>query len=219
MFSPRLISSYLDWFHNFSCSLLLGVLLFVRCCILFLLFNKYLFISVNIEYQFCELLCSVIPIFILFFQILPSIILLYLYGVFSIDADLTVKIVGHQWYWSYEISDFNFVSFDSYIKPLDDLDLRNLRNLEVDNRCVVPQGVNIRFCVTSSDVIHSWTLFNFFIKIDAISGLLNVFFFNFPVVGVYYGQCSEICGANHSFMPICLEVTLFDMFKFWCLTF
>lgn len=133
--------------------------------------------------------------------------------------DLSVKVVGHQWYWSYDYRDFEGLDFDSYIKPLDSLFLGDSRVLEVDNRCVLPIGLNLRFCITSSDVIHSWTLFNMSLKLDAIRGILSTVYFDFPLVGLYYGQCSEICGANHSFMPIVLELTLFNFFKFWCLNF
>jgi cytochrome c oxidase subunit 2 len=171
------------------------------------------------EYQIGELLCGVIPVFILCLQIVPSLRLLYYYGLMCIFSDLNLKVIGHQWYWRYEYSDFDNVVFDSYIKRDDILCLGDLRLLEVDNRCVLPVDINIRFCVSSLDVIHSWTVFNFFIKLDAIRGILRVFFFNFPMIGIFFGQCSEICGANHSFMPVVLEVTLFDHYKNWCLAF
>lgn len=109
------------------------------------------------------------------------------------------------------------MGFDSYMKSLDQLELGEPRLLEVDNRCVVPCDTNIRFCITSGDVIHSWALPSIAIKLDAISGILTTLSYSFPVVGVFYGQCSEICGVNHSFIPIVLEVTLLDNFKGWCL--
>lgn len=89
--------------------------------------------------------------------------------------------------------------------------------MEVDNRLVLPNDVSIRFCITSADVIHAWSLSSLSVKLDAIRGILRVFSYNFPVLGVFYGQCSEICGANHRFMPIVLEITLLENFKFWCL--
>uniref|UniRef100_A0A7I5WFU4 Cytochrome c oxidase subunit 2 n=1 Tax=Strongyloides ratti TaxID=34506 RepID=A0A7I5WFU4_STRRB len=217
-FSNSLFCSYLDWFHNFNCSLLLGVLVFVSLMIFFLIFNFYYFKSSKVEYQFGELLCSVFPTLILVFQMVPSLSLLYLGGLMNFDSNLTVKVIGHQWYWSYEYSDLGF-EFDSYMKSLDSLFLGEPRLLEVDNRCVVPCDVNVRFCITSSDVIHSWALPSFSIKLDAMSGILSTVSYNFPMVGVFYGQCSEICGANHSFMPIALEVTLLENFKNWCMSF
>ncbi|PZR22105.1 MAG: hypothetical protein DI535_26960 [Citrobacter freundii] len=99
------------------------------------------------------------------------------------------------------------------MKSLDQLTLGEPRLLEVDNRCVVPCDTNIRFCITSADVIHAWALASLSVKLDAIRGILRTLCYSFPIVGVFYGQCSEICGANHSFMPVVLEVTLLDNFK------
>ena len=96
----------------------------------------------------------------------------------------------------------------------DSLLIGDFRLLEVDNRCMLPSNIDIRFCISSLDVIHSWTVFNYFIKLDAISGILSIFFFNFPIIGIFFGQCSEICGANHRFMPVVLEITLFELYKY-----
>lgn len=198
---------------------MLGVLVFVIVLFFYLFLNLYYFKSSDIEYQFRELLCSVFPTLILVVQIIPSIGLLYFYGLMNIDRGLTVKVIGHQWYWSYDYRDIDGLEFDSYMKSTDSLLLGEFRLLEVDNRCVVPSDVNVRFCITSADVIHSWAIPSFSIKLDAISGVLSTVSYNFPIVGVFYGQCSEICGANHSFIPIVLEVTLIDNFKSWCLSF
>lgn len=146
----------------------------------------------------------------------PSLSLLYYYGLINLDSRLTVKVTGHQWYWSYEFRDIPGLEFDSYIKSLDQLNVGEPRLLEVDNRCVVPCDTNIRFCITSGDVIHSWALSRLSVKLDAIRGILSTLMYSFPIVGVFYGQCSEICGANHSFIPIAVEVTLMDNFKSWC---
>nr|UXK95575.1 cytochrome c oxidase subunit II [Macropostrongyloides lasiorhini] len=215
-FSNSMFSSYMDWFHSFNCSLLLGVLVFVALLFVYLMMNNLYFKSKKIEYQFGELLCSIFPTLILLMQMIPSLSLLYYYGLMNLDSNLTVKVTGHQWYWSYEFSDIPGLEFDSYMKSLDQLNLGEPRLLEVDNRCVVPCDTNIRFCITSADVIHSWALPTMSIKLDAMSGILSTLCYSFPVVGVFYGQCSEICGANHSFMPIALEVTLLDNFKSWC---
>lgn len=211
-----MFSRYIDWFHAFNCSLLFGVLTFVCILFVYLIFGKFYFKRKKIEYQFGELLCSVFPTLILLIQMVPSLSLLYYYGLINLDRNLTVKVTGHQWYWSYEFRDIPGLEFDSYIKSLDQLELGEPRLLEVDNRCVVPCNTNIRFCITSADVIHAWTLSSLSIKLDAIRGILRTVCYSFPVVGVFYGQCSEICGANHSFIPIALEVTLLDNFKSWC---
>nr|UNH90036.1 cytochrome c oxidase subunit II [Ancylostoma sp. HL-2021] len=215
-FSNSMFSSYMDWFHSFNCSLLLGVLVFVVMLFMYLMMNSFYFKSKKIEYQFGELLCSVFPTLILLMQMIPSLSLLYYYGLMNLDSNLTIKVTGHQWYWSYEFSDIPGLEFDSYMKSLDQLELGEPRLLEVDNRCVVPCDTNIRFCITSADVIHSWALPSMSVKLDAMSGILSTLCYSFPMVGVFYGQCSEICGANHSFMPIAIEVTLLDNFKSWC---
>lgn len=216
-FSQSLFASYVDWFHSFNYSLILGVIIFVSLILLFLMFRDFYFKSKKIEYQIGELMCRVFPTIILLIQIVPSLSLLYYYGLINLDRQLTVKVTGHQWYWSYEYGDVAGLEFDSYIKSLDQLEYGEYRLLEVDNRCVVPREVNLRFCISSADVIHSWALSSLSVKLDAMSGVLSILSYNFPVIGVYYGQCSEICGANHSFIPIVLEVTLFNSFKNWCL--
>lgn len=216
IFSRSLFSRYIDWFHRFDCSLLFGVLIFVVILFFYLIIRNFYFKSKKIEYQFGELLCRVFPTLILLIQIVPSLSLLYYYGLINLDRSLTVKVTGHQWYWRYEFSDIPGLEFDSYIKSIDQLNLGEPRLLEVDNRCVVPCDTNIRFCITSADVIHAWSLSRLAIKLDAIRGVLRTLSYRFPVVGVFYGQCSEICGANHRFIPIALEVTLIENFKNWC---
>lgn len=195
---------------------MLGVLIFVVLLFFYLIFSQFYFKRKKIEYQFGELLCSIFPTLILLLQMVPSLSLLYYYGLINLDSNLTVKVTGHQWYWSYEFSDIPGLEFDSYMKSLDQLTLGEPRLLEVDNRCVVPCDTNIRFCITSADVIHAWALASLSVKLDAIRGILRTLCYSFPIVGVFYGQCSEICGANHSFIPIVLEVTLLDNFKSWC---
>ena len=215
-FSGSLFSSYMDWFHGFNCRLLLGVLVFVSSSFVLLVISSYFFKYKKIEYQFSELMCRIFPTLILLMQMVPSLRILYYYGLINLDSNLTVKVVGHQWYWRYEFSDIPGLEFDSYIKSLDQLELGEPRLLEVDRRCVIPCDTSIRFCITSADVIHSWSLPRMSVKLDAIRGILRILCYRFPSVGVYYGQCSEICGANHRFIPIVLEVTLMDSFKDWC---
>jgi len=195
---------------------LFGVLVFVFLLFFYLFFRSFYFKSKKIEYQFGELLCRIFPTLILLIQIVPSLSLLYYYGLINLDSGLTVKVTGHQWYWSYEYSDFGNLEFDSYIQSLDQLGFGDLRLLEVDNRCMVPVDINLRFCITSADVIHAWALSRLSVKLDAMRGILSILNYSFPLIGLFYGQCSEICGANHSFIPVCVEVTLFDNFKSWC---
>lgn len=209
----------MDWFHSFNCILLLGVLVFVVFLFIYLFRGVYYLKKSGTDYRFIELMCSVFPSLILIIQMLPSLRLLYYYGLMSIDRFLTVKIVAHQWYWSYSYRDIEGLEYDSYIKSLDQLNLGEYRLLEVDNRCILPIGVNIRFCITSADVIHAWSLSNISIKLDAMRGILSTICYSFPLIGVFYGQCSEICGVNHRFIPVVVEVTLVRNFKSWCLRF
>lgn len=121
--------------------------------------------------------------------------------------------MGNQWYWHYEFSDIPGLDFDSFIKT--DVDSFDLRLLSVDSRLVLPVDLSLRICVTSSDVLHSFRLPSSGIKVDAVPGLLNVVTGNFNILGLYYGQCSEICGSSHSFMPIVFEITNWDCWFFW----
>ena len=138
-----------------------------------------------------------------------------------IDPALTLKVVGHQWYWSYEFSDYvtldggKNLDFDSYMLALGDLTLGNLRLLEVDNRVVLPINTHIRIIVTAADVLHSWAIPSFGLKVDACPGRLNQTSLFIKREGTYYGQCSEICGVNHGFMPICIEAVSLEDYVAW----
>lgn len=166
-------------------------------------------------YGFLEFWMCFIPVFFLLFQVIPSLFLLFVLRFTNFCSDLSIKVIGHQWYWSYEFGEGLSFFFDSYLLSSDFFNLGDFRLLEVDNRLMIPTNFFIRFILTSFDVIHSWSLPVFFLKVDVISGLLSVVDFFFEVIGVFYGQCSEICGANHSFIPIVLELTLLDFFKNW----
>lgn len=145
---------------------------------------------------------TVVPIVILIFLALPSLRLLYLLDEVK-TPDLTVKVVGSQWYWRYEYSDFPGLEFDSYIVRGGEPHLPRL--LEVDNRLTLPQGLQLRFVITATDVIHSWTVPTLGVKADAVPGRLNQIRAKLALSGLFYGQCSEICGANHRFIPIVVE--------------
>lgn len=171
--------------------------------------NRYTF-----EAQAIETIWTILPAIILLFLALPSLRLLYLIDEVRTPT-LTLKTIGHQWYWSYEYSDFNDLEFDSYILPTDDLTPGQFRLLEVDNRAILPIHAEIRILVTAADVIHSWTVPRLGVKADAIPGRLNQLGFTLTRPGVFYGQCSEICGANHSFIPIVIESVDSSSFVNW----
>lgn len=154
------------------------------------------------EGQELEIIWTVLPAIFLIFIAFPSLRLLYLIEE-SEMCDITIKLLGRQWYWSYEYSDFEFRIFDSYMS---EDNIRVFRILDVDNCLVVPYNSNIRIIVSGADVIHSWTIPALGVKADAIPGRLNQLLINFNRVGLFYGECSEICGANHSFIPIVIMV-------------
>jgi cytochrome c oxidase subunit 2 len=137
-----------------------------------------------------------------------------------LSPTLTVKVLGHQWYWSYEYSDFitengDSIDFDSYMIPESDLELGQFRLLDVDNRLVVPVDCHIRFIVSATDVIHSFSVPSLGIKLDCVPGRLNQVSFLTERTGTFYGQCSEICGVWHGFMPIVVESVSSNDFLIW----
>ena len=161
-----------------------------------------------------ETVWTIIPGFILLFLALPSLRILYLLDRSS-DPSIIIKTIGHQWYWSYDYADFINISFDSYITPTDDLLPGDIRLLETDNRLVLPIHLETSIIITAADVLHSWTIPNMGVKADAIPGRLNQISIIPSHPGVHYGQCSEICGANHSFMPITIEVISVKDWAHW----
>jgi len=200
-------------FHNHAILILTLVITFVGYAIFTIITNKFTCRTI-LEAQQIETIWTIVPAIILLFLAFPSLRLLYLIEE-TLDPALTLKAIGHQWYWRYEYSDYNTLKFDSYILPEEETRPNQFRLLEVDNRAVLPILAEIRILVTAADVIHSWTVPALGIKADAIPGRLNQLttFINRP--GVFYGQCSEICGANHSFIPIVVEAVDTPTFTKW----
>jgi len=166
-----------------------------------------------------ELVWTIVPSLILVVIAVPSFSLLYSMDE-VIDPAITLKVVGHQWYWSYEYSDYNTseedtINFDSYMIAEDDLELGQLRLLEVDNRVVLPINTHIRVLITSTDVIHAWAIPSLGIKCDAYPGRLNQVNTFIKREGVFHGQCSELCGVNHGFMPIVVEAVSLTDYVSW----
>ena len=165
---------------------------------------------------FLEMAWTAIPIIILAVIAIPSFRLLYFQKTVSeAEMEMTVKVIGYQWYWSYEYPDHGDIAFDSFIVEDEDLEPGQLRLLEVDNRLVVPVDTNIRLLVTADDVLHSWAVPAFGIKIDAVPGRLNETWMRVEREGVYYGQCSELCGVRHGYMPVTVEAVSKDAFASW----
>nr|YP_010329989.1 cytochrome c oxidase subunit II [Theretra alecto]UNP54919.1 cytochrome c oxidase subunit 2 [Theretra alecto] len=201
------------FFHDHTLIILIMITILVGYLMLNLFFNKYIN-RFLLEGQMIEMIWTILPAITLIFIALPSLRLLYLLDELN-NPLITLKSIGHQWYWSYEYSDFHNIEFDSYMIPSNELNSNNFRLLDVDNRIILPMNNQIRIMVTAADVIHSWTIPSLGVKVDANPGRLNQtnFFINRP--GIYYGQCSEICGANHSFMPIVIESISIKNFINW----
>ena len=211
-----LLQGMLD-FHNYIMILIIFIGVFV-CFIL-----KYCIETFNSDvnltpYNFAhlstlEVVWTILPAFLLIVIAVPSFALLY-----SLDEILntkfTLKVIGHQWYWSYEypsdvelynLTNKNGLSFDSYMIPTDSLTKGSFRLLEVDNRVILPIVENIKVLITSSDVIHCWAVPSLGVKLDAVPGRLSETSFVINRPGTFFGQCSEICGVNHGFMPIVIK--------------
>nr|QVH36309.1 cytochrome c oxidase subunit II [Erionota torus] len=200
------------FFHDHTLIILIMITILITYMMLSLFFNKYIN-RLLIEQQLIEMIWTILPAITLIFIALPSLRLLYLLDELN-NPLITLKSIGHQWYWSYEYSDFSNVEFDSYMINSSN-NINNFRLLDVDNRITIPMNNQIRVLITATDVIHSWTIPALGIKVDANPGRLNQtnFFINRP--GIFYGQCSEICGANHSFMPIVIESISIKNFINW----
>nr|YP_010385030.1 cytochrome c oxidase subunit II [Pinnaxodes major]UPL65040.1 cytochrome oxidase subunit II [Pinnaxodes major] len=203
----------LIFFHDHIMLVLVLILTFVGY-LMASLFSNSLINRYMLENQPIEIIWTSVPALILIFIALPSLRLLYLLDEIN-SPSLTLKTIGHQWYWSYEYSDFLQVEFDSYMVNSNDLESSSFRLLDVDNRTVLPMMTQIRVLISAADVIHSWTVPTLGVKADAIPGRLNQVSFLISRPGLFYGQCSEICGANHSFMPIVVESVSTNSFLNW----
>ena len=209
----------LIFLHNFINIVLIFIIRFVGYIIVSMVYNKYININL-LESQIIECIWTIIPAIILIQIAIPSLLLLYILDE-SVESALTIKVLGHQWYWSYEYTDFWSVSnnrqieFDAYIIPANELEDRIFRLLDVDNRTVIPFNVHIRILISSADVLHAWTVPSLGVKADAVPGRLNQVKFVGQRPGVFFGQCSEICGANHSFIPIVIEIISPESFLNW----
>nr|QPB70880.1 cytochrome c oxidase subunit II [Phanocles costaricensis] len=201
----------LTMFHDHIMFILMMIVTMVLYMMVNFMFNKNMDQNM-LEGQMIELIWTVTPAMTLFFIATPSLRLLYLMDEIN-SPMMTTKAVGHQWYWSYEYSDFNDMEFDSYMINKEN----NMRLLEVDNRMSMPSNTFIRMIVTSADVIHSWTIPSTGVKIDGTPGRLNQTSIIFNRNSLMYGQCSEICGTNHSFMPIVVESVPIKTFIKWML--
>nr|UYG48391.1 cytochrome c oxidase subunit 2 [Tabanus chrysurus] len=203
----------LTFFHDHTLLILIMITILVGYLMFMLFFNSYTN-RFLLHGQTIEVIWTILPAIVLLFIAFPSLRLLYLLDEIN-EPVITLKTIGHQWYWSYEYSDFLNIEFDSYMIPTNELTTEGFRLLDVDNRVVLPTNSQIRILITAADVIHSWTIPTLGVKVDGTPGRLNQTSFMINRPGLFFGQCSEICGANHSFMPIVIESIPVNHFIKW----
>lgn len=208
----------IDDFHDLLLVVATGISVFVLALLLYVMVRYRAgnnpVPSRSSHHTVIEVLWTVVPVLILMLIAIPSFRLLYYQDV-APKADVTIKAIGKQWYWTYEYPDHGNFTFDALMTDAKDLKPGQPRLLETDNRVVVPVDANVRVLVTAADVLHAWAMPAFGVKKDAVPGRLNEIWFRAKREGVYYGQCSELCGANHGFMPIAVEVVSHAAFARW----
>nr|YP_009350847.1 cytochrome c oxidase subunit II [Ophiotermes grandilabius]AQP27940.1 cytochrome c oxidase subunit 2 [Ophiotermes grandilabius] len=207
------VMEQLIYFHDHALMIMLMIITTVFYTMISIIQNKQTSRFI-LEGQMIETVWTIAPAIILVFIAIPSLRLLYLMDEIH-NPVVTLKTVGHQWYWSYEYSDFTKLEFDSYMVQQEDQLTDTFRLLDADNRVVLPMNSPIRMIVTAADVLHSWAVPSLGVKTDATPGRLNQTSFSINRPGLLYGQCSEICGANHSFMPIVIESVSTNQFINW----
>lgn len=195
----RVTIEQIIYFHDYLIIVIIIIICIVGYFLGFVLFTKT-FSSRIVADHLVERIWTILPIIVLIFLVYPSIYLLYLIDERRVEFLCTLKVIGHQWYWRYKIDGLFNLDLDSYIDRE-----RIVRLIDVDNRVVIPTQEHVRALITSSDVLHSWALPSLGVKIDAVPGRLNQFVFMVILSSVIHGQCREICGVNHSFIPIVIE--------------
>nr|WRY72411.1 cytochrome c oxidase subunit II [Eurhadina rubra] len=207
------IMEQLIMFHDHTMMIIMMITItvgYMMSLIIIKMFNN----RFMMENQMIELIWTIMPAIMLIFIAMPSLKILYMLEE-TTKPMISIKTIGHQWYWSYEYSDFKKIEFDSYMKPSNEISENQFRLLETDNKLIIPYNVQTRMLMSSTDVLHSWTIPVLGIKVDASPGRINQGNLNMNRPGIFYGQCSEICGVNHSFMPILLESINMNTFINW----
>nr|AJW76371.1 cytochrome c oxidase subunit 2 [Proscopia sp. HS-2014] len=202
------IMEQLSFFHDHTMTIIIVMTMIVAYSMSSMLLNKYS-LKHMLHGHTIEMVWTTLPAMTLIFIALPSFKILYMLDD-STDSNLTIKTIGRQWYWSYEY--FENIEFDSYMIPETEMENKNFSCWQSNHSTIQNE---IRMLTSASDVIHSWTIPSAGIKIDASPGRINQGMFSMNRPGLFFGQCSEICGANHSFMPITLESTSTNMFIKW----
>lgn len=214
------IKEHIDSFHDLLLIIITGIVVVVTLLLGYALIRyrrKANPIPSKVTHNVpLEVVWTLIPCLILIIIAIPSFKLMY-YSDRAINPEMTLKVTGYQWYWGYEYPDHGDISFLSYMIPDQEIreDKGQVRLLETDNPVVVPIGTDIRVLITAADVIHAWAVPAFGVKKDAVPGRINEIWFNVEEPGTYYGQCSEICGINHAFMPIQIKAVTKAEFAQW----
>lgn len=206
------------WFHNFLLVIITAIVLIVAGLLWYVIYKfnaKRNPIPATFTHNITvEVIWTIIPMILLIIIAIPSFRILKT-AEHAPPAELTVKVVGLQWYWTYIYPEYGDFEFDSHILKAEDLKEGQIRLLEVDKRLVIPENTVVKFLITGADVIHSFAVPALGIKMDAVPGSINETWTKVDKQGVYYGQCSEICGMKHGFMPIAIEVVSKEEFKEW----
>ena len=206
--------------HNFVLIMMTAITIFVLLLIFYVVFRFRKNVNPNPSKRshntLIEILWTGIPVIILIAMAIPSFKLVYQQDIIP-EADMTVKVIGHQWYWEYQYPEHFDITFESYMIPDEELEDGDVRLLTVDNRLVLPINKNIHVLVTAGDVLHSFAMPSLGVKKDAVPGRLNETWMNIEKPGIYRGQCSELCGTGHGYMPIVIEAVTEEKFLAWAM--
>ena len=204
--------------HDFVLIMMTAITIFVLGLILYVVFRFRRDANPNPSKRshntLIEILWTGIPVVILIAMAIPSFKLVYQQDIIP-EADMTIKVIGHQWYWEYQYPEHDDISYESYMVPDDELQPNDLRLLTVDNNLILPANKNIHVLVTAGDVLHSFAMPSLGVKKDAVPGRLNETWLNIDEPGIYRGQCSELCGTGHGYMPIVIEALNEKDFNNW----
>ena len=216
--ATELMSDVITFHSYILMPIITGISILVLALLLYIAYrynsNRNQIASSTTHNTVIEVLWTVIPVILLIIIAIPSFRILYTAETIP-KADLTIKAIGNQWYWSYEYPDYDDFSFDANMLQDEELSDPSLRLLETDTQIVVPVNKVVKLLITSNDVLHAWTIPAFAVKKDAVPGRLNETWFKAEKTGTYYGQCSELCGPKHAFMPINVKVVSQDEFDNW----
>ncbi len=212
------VMAQINSFHNFLVIISTAIALFVLVIMAYVMIrfraSKNPTPSRTTHNTALEIIWTIVPIVILVVIAVPSFRVLYFMDR-AVDAEMTIKAIGNQWYWTYEYPDDGDFVFDAIMLEDDEIGEGQIRLLETDTHVVVPVDTTIRLLVTASDVLHAWAIPAFGVKMDAVPGRINETWFRVEKQGIYYGQCSELCGIHHGFMPIVVEAVSKERYAEW----